>query len=243
MSLDPQTFRDHLLSIYQSAIESAVREQLPPDAPRPGLENETVRAAAQVATLQNNGLAIPVQAPPHIAEDAWDTARLAYELLQAKLAGNEEAATAIAAEIGARSQAAGLLAIAIMIADHLAFWFLGARVVQSTIPLASISPIAVSLRFTAFAVQLSIGVYWPWKLMNQGFGASNMQFLLRVWPEADPWHGSSGASDTGYGFAGGRPPASHLNLALSDCNEPSNPHFLRLISFRSDGHPPRRIFG
>ncbi len=99
MSLDPQTFRDHFLSIYQSAIESAVREQLPPDAPRPGLENATVRAAAQVATLQNNGLAIPVQAPPHIADDAWRTARLAYELLQEKLVGNEAAATAIAAEL------------------------------------------------------------------------------------------------------------------------------------------------
>ena len=64
----------------------------------------------------------------------------------------------------------GLLAIAVMtsrtgITDPLAFWFLGARLVQSTIHLVSTSPIAVSLRFTAFAVQIVIGVYWSWKLM------------------------------------------------------------------------------
>jgi len=64
----------------------------------------------------------------------------------------------------------GLLAIAIMtsrtaITDPLAFWFLGARIVQSIIHLVSTSSIAVSLRFTAFAVQIVIGVYWSWKLM------------------------------------------------------------------------------
>ena len=65
----------------------------------------------------------------------------------------------------------GLLAIAIMtsrtgITDPLAFWFLGARIVQSIIHLASTSPIAVSLRFTAFAVQMAIGVYWSLKMMG-----------------------------------------------------------------------------
>lgn len=64
----------------------------------------------------------------------------------------------------------GLLAIAIMtsrtdVTDPLALWFLGARIVQSIIHLASTSPIPVSLRFTAFAVQMVIGVYWSWKLM------------------------------------------------------------------------------
>ncbi|RZM96595.1 MAPEG family protein [Bradyrhizobium genosp. SA-3] len=64
----------------------------------------------------------------------------------------------------------GLLAIAVMVSrtsvtDPLAFWFLGARIVQSIIHLASNSPIAVSLRFTAFAVQMAIGIYWSWKLM------------------------------------------------------------------------------
>ncbi|MBB4369111.1 putative MAPEG superfamily protein [Bradyrhizobium sp. cir1] len=64
----------------------------------------------------------------------------------------------------------GLLAIAIMtsrtaITDPLALWFLGARIAQSIIHLVSTSPIAVSLRFTAFAVQMVMGVYWSWKLM------------------------------------------------------------------------------
>jgi uncharacterized MAPEG superfamily protein len=64
----------------------------------------------------------------------------------------------------------GLLAIAIMtsrtaITDPLASWFLAARIVQSIIHLVSTSPIAVSLRFTAFAVQMAIGVYWSWKML------------------------------------------------------------------------------
>ena len=64
----------------------------------------------------------------------------------------------------------GLLAIAIMtqrtsITDPLALWLLGARIVQSLIHLASLSAIAVTLRFTAFAVQMIIAVYWAWKLL------------------------------------------------------------------------------
>src|SRR5689334_1227488 len=63
----------------------------------------------------------------------------------------------------------GLMAIAIMnsrsgITDPLAFWFLGARIVQSIIHLVSTSAMAVRLRFTAFAVQMVIGIYWSWKL-------------------------------------------------------------------------------
>jgi uncharacterized MAPEG superfamily protein len=64
----------------------------------------------------------------------------------------------------------GLLAIAIMlsrteITNPLAFWLLGARIVQSNIHLVSTSPLAVSLRFTAFAIQMAIGIYWSWRLM------------------------------------------------------------------------------
>ena len=59
----------------------------------------------------------------------------------------------------------GILAVAIMlektaVTDGLALWFLGARVVQSTIHLISTSAAVVSARFTAFAVQMAIGVYW-----------------------------------------------------------------------------------
>ncbi|MPZ32772.1 MAG: MAPEG family protein [Rhodospirillales bacterium] len=64
----------------------------------------------------------------------------------------------------------GLLAIAIMtsptsITDPLALWLLAALIIQSVIHLASLSAIAVTLRFTAFAVQLIISVYWAWKLL------------------------------------------------------------------------------
>lgn len=64
-----------------------------------------------------------------------------------------------------------LLAIAMMtsrtaITDGLAFWLLGARIAQSIVHLISTSPLAVSLRFTAFAIQLVIAVYWSLKLMT-----------------------------------------------------------------------------
>jgi hypothetical protein len=98
MPMDPQTFRSHLLSLYQSAIESGLRTKLPPGAPPPGLENDTVRAADQIAAFQANGMAIPVQAPPQIADDAWTTARLTFQFLQAKLAGQDDKAEEIAAQ-------------------------------------------------------------------------------------------------------------------------------------------------
>jgi uncharacterized MAPEG superfamily protein len=64
----------------------------------------------------------------------------------------------------------GLLAIAIItsrtgITDPLAYEFVGARIVQSIIHLISTVSIMVSLRFTAFAVQMGIGVYWAWMLI------------------------------------------------------------------------------
>jgi uncharacterized MAPEG superfamily protein len=59
----------------------------------------------------------------------------------------------------------GLLVFALLldktvITDSLALWLLAARVVQSIIHLVSTSVVAVSLRFTAFDVQMAIGVYW-----------------------------------------------------------------------------------
>lgn len=49
--------------------------------------------------------------------------------------------------------------------DPLALTLLGARIVQSSIHLASLSPTAVTLRFSAFAVQMGIGVYWAFLLL------------------------------------------------------------------------------
>jgi len=63
----------------------------------------------------------------------------------------------------------GLMVVALLagksnLTDPLAYALLGARIVQSTIHLASTSPAAVSARFAAFAVQLGIAVYWAFKL-------------------------------------------------------------------------------
>ncbi len=59
----------------------------------------------------------------------------------------------------------GLMLVAVIsgkssLTDPLAFVLLGARIVQSSIHLASLSPTAVTFRFSAFAVQMGIGVYW-----------------------------------------------------------------------------------
>ena len=52
------------------------------------------------------------------------------------------------------------------ITDQLAFVFLGARILQSTIHLVSLSPTAVTLRFSAFAVQMAIAMYWLYGLIG-----------------------------------------------------------------------------
>jgi uncharacterized MAPEG superfamily protein len=50
------------------------------------------------------------------------------------------------------------------VTDPLAMALLAARIVQSIIHLASTSPLAVTARFAAFAVQMGITVYWAVKL-------------------------------------------------------------------------------
>jgi uncharacterized MAPEG superfamily protein len=64
----------------------------------------------------------------------------------------------------------GLLLVAIAtdrssITDPLAYLFLGARVFQSVVHLASLSPTAVTIRFTAFTMQMAIGLYWAFMLL------------------------------------------------------------------------------
>ena len=64
----------------------------------------------------------------------------------------------------------GLLLVAILsgqaaVTDSLAYAFLGARIVQSLVHLASVSEKAVTLRFAAFAVQMAIGLYWAFSLL------------------------------------------------------------------------------
>jgi uncharacterized MAPEG superfamily protein len=65
----------------------------------------------------------------------------------------------------------GLLVVAALagrtqVTDPLAYVLLAARVVQSLIHLVSVSAFAVTARFTAFAVQLAIAVYWTVQLVN-----------------------------------------------------------------------------
>lgn len=66
----------------------------------------------------------------------------------------------------------GLLLVAIAtgrhgITDPLAPALLLARVAQSTIHLLSLSVLAVNLRFTCFAVQMGIAIYWTWALLTR----------------------------------------------------------------------------
>jgi uncharacterized MAPEG superfamily protein len=52
------------------------------------------------------------------------------------------------------------------VTDPLAVVLLGARVVQSLIHLASVSPTAITLRFAAFTVQMAIAVFWTLRLLQ-----------------------------------------------------------------------------
>ncbi|MGE0310093.1 MAG: MAPEG family protein [Lautropia sp.] len=52
------------------------------------------------------------------------------------------------------------------VTDPLAYVLLAARIVQSLIHLASVSPVAVTARFSAFAVQMGIAIYWTFALFG-----------------------------------------------------------------------------
>ena len=64
----------------------------------------------------------------------------------------------------------GLMVVALLAGeaaatDPLAYAFLAARIVQSLVHLASTSAAAVTIRFSAFAVQMAIAVYWTVRLL------------------------------------------------------------------------------
>lgn len=68
----------------------------------------------------------------------------------------------------------GLLLVAMVagltaVTDSLAYVLLGARVFQSLVHLASTAPLAVKVRFTAFALQMGIGLYWAFGLLDALF--------------------------------------------------------------------------
>jgi len=65
----------------------------------------------------------------------------------------------------------GLMLIAVVagrtgVTDPLAWVLVGARLAQSVIHLASLSVMAVNLRFAAFAVQMGIAVFWAVRLLG-----------------------------------------------------------------------------
>lgn len=64
-----------------------------------------------------------------------------------------------------------LMALAILtqntsVTDQLAYFFLSARIAQSTVHLASTSAVAVTIRFSLFAVQMVIGAVWCYGLFG-----------------------------------------------------------------------------
>jgi calcineurin-like phosphoesterase family protein len=89
MANEPQTFRDHALSLLQSAAAEAGRETggvgltIPPS-----VENDLVRATAQIGALRMQGAAIPLTAPAGVLQTTWDCAKLGFDLLHAKIAGD-----------------------------------------------------------------------------------------------------------------------------------------------------------
>jgi len=99
MALDLVTFRSPILSLFQSAIESLARSQRPPGAPRPGADDNFVRAATEIAQAHDKAQAVPDQPPAGIASNVWRAARLAYQFLDARFHGNHTAATDIAAQL------------------------------------------------------------------------------------------------------------------------------------------------
>lgn len=100
MLTNPPTFRDHFSSLFQSAVDDLVRSnQGDKGLTRPGLENGFVRAAAQIAALRAQGAIVPTAAPPNISDTAWMCTRLAYELMQARLAGNATLVQKIESEL------------------------------------------------------------------------------------------------------------------------------------------------
>ena len=69
----------------------------------------------------------------------------------------------------------GLLLVALVtgqtsVTDPLALLLLSARLVQSSVHLASLSTVAVNIRFLAFSVQVAVALYWALKLLQGNIG-------------------------------------------------------------------------
>ena len=102
MATDPQAFRNHFVSVYQSSVDDLVRDKIGATglATRPGLENGLVRAATQISALKAQGATtIPALAPANVTQTAWTCAKLGFELLESKARGDDAQVTEIEGEL------------------------------------------------------------------------------------------------------------------------------------------------
>jgi len=102
MATEPPSFRDHFVSLFQSAADELMRKTagVVGLASRPGLENALVAAVAQVASLKAGGTAaLPDDAPDGIDEEAWKSAKLAFQLMEARAQGETQTAQSIVDEL------------------------------------------------------------------------------------------------------------------------------------------------
>lgn len=92
------TFRDHAVSLLQSAAGEAVRDT---DSLTSNFESDSdlTRATALIGTLKMNKAAIPEIAPPGIVQKTWNCAKLGYDLLHAKISGDAPAVKSLAAQL------------------------------------------------------------------------------------------------------------------------------------------------
>ena len=102
MTGEPQTFRDHFISLYQSAVDEVVRGKIGAEglAARPNLQNGLIRAATQISALKLRGAtAIPATAPANVTQTAWTCAKLAFELMEARARGDTGQAEKLEGEL------------------------------------------------------------------------------------------------------------------------------------------------
>jgi hypothetical protein len=102
MASEPTTFRNHFVSLYQSAVDELARNKLPALglASRPGLANGLVRAAAQIGALRMQGAGtIPSAAPANVSQTVWTCAKLGFELMEARVRGDTSRATQLVSEL------------------------------------------------------------------------------------------------------------------------------------------------
>jgi hypothetical protein len=100
VAVEPSSFRDPFVSLFQSAVDQVVRGMTPSTAlaSRPGMDNAFVNAAAAIGALksQEQGqMPLPDAAPGGIAQDAWTCAKMGFALLQARARGDTAGAASI----------------------------------------------------------------------------------------------------------------------------------------------------